>query len=165
MISPPLGQTLLLWRSHRGLTQATLARQAGIPRPNLSAIEQGRREVTLGTLRALAFGLGVQPGVLADGVPPGAFERKSQKLDRAALERIAGAVVRGTPLPNESEQVIAEALRKVTKHRLMAARKQKGRIRGGTREAEAAWLWLASSYPAEVLQSLLQRTADRLWMR
>ncbi|HMF41326.1 MAG TPA: helix-turn-helix transcriptional regulator, partial [Polyangia bacterium] len=66
----PFGETVLAWRLARGMTQAELGRAARIPRPNLSAIERGDREVTLKTLRALALALDVRPGVLADGIPP-----------------------------------------------------------------------------------------------
>lgn len=67
----PFGETVLAWRLARGLTQAALANLARVSRPNLSAIERGQREVTLGTLRALAVALDVRPGVLVDGVSPG----------------------------------------------------------------------------------------------
>lgn len=63
----PFGQAVLLWRLHRGLTQQTLAVKARVPRSNLSAIERGKREVSLRTLRSLALALEVRPGVLADG--------------------------------------------------------------------------------------------------
>ena len=164
-ICSPFGQTVVLWRAHRRLTQEALARKAGIPRPNLSAIERGQREVTLGTLRALALGLDIRPGVLADGVPPQAHERPGTKLSRAALERIADAAVRAAPLPNESERRLADALRTVARQRLLAARRQTPPHRRSIRNMDEAWLWLAASYPPTVVQSLLQRMADRLWQR
>lgn len=165
MTTLPFGQTIVLWRAHRHLTQEALARKAGIPRPNLSAIEQGRREGTLGTLRALALGLDIQPGILADGVPPGGREQDRAKLSRAALERIADAVVRGAPLPKASERLLADALRKVARQRLLAAHQQAPPHRRSVRDMDAAWLWLAASYPPNIVQSLLQRMADRLWRR
>ncbi|MDP3722750.1 MAG: helix-turn-helix transcriptional regulator [Candidatus Omnitrophota bacterium] len=165
MTSRPFGQTVVLWRSHRHLTQEALARKAGIPRPNLSAIERGQREVTLRTLRALAVGLDVHPGILADGAPPGVREQHLTKLSRAALERIADAAVRGTLLPNEPERLLADALRKIARQRLLAARQQKPPQRRSIREMDEAWLWLAASYPPNVVQSLFQRMADRLWQR
>lgn len=70
------------------MTQAQLASAARIPRPNLSHIEGGDRDVTLGALRALALALDVTPGTLADGIPP--FEGTSPS-GRAAMERIAAA--------------------------------------------------------------------------
>ena len=76
METSPFGQTLFLWRLDRHLSQAALAQRAGIPRPNLSLMERGKREVTLGTLRALAVALDVRPGILADGVLPVPWQGK-----------------------------------------------------------------------------------------
>ena len=164
MTTLPFGQTVALWRSHRRLTQEALAQKAGIPRPNLSAIERGQREVTLGTLRAIALGLGIQPGILADGESPGSREQ-DPKLSRAALERIADAAVRAIPLPNASEQRLADALRTIAQQRLLAARQQQSPHRQHVRGMDEAWLWLAASYPPNVVESLLQRMADRLESR
>lgn len=165
MITLPFGQTIVLWRAHRRLTQEALARKAGIPRPNLSAIERGRREVTLGTLRALALGLDIPPGILADGMPPEGRKPSRAQLSRAALERIADSAVRATPLPKESERRLADALRKVARQRLLAARQQTPPQRRSVRDVDEAWLWLTASYPPAIVQSLLQRMADRLWQR
>lgn len=159
----PFGQTIVLWRAHRHLTQEALARKAGIPRPNLSAIERGQREVTLGTLRALALGLDIQPGILVDGMPPGGREPARAELSRSALERIADSAVRATPLSNESERLVVDALRTVARQRLLAARRQKPPPRRSVRDMDEAWLWLTASYPPQVVQSLFQRMADRLW--
>lgn len=158
---PSFNQTLLLWRRHRGLTQEALARHARIARPNLCAIERGKREVSLGTLRALALGLGIRPGVLVDGVPPGATEDKSAPLSRQALERVANAVVRGTAIRDTRERALVDALREVVWSRRRAVSGCGGRLRRGKRAAESAWLWLESTVPPSAVQSLLQRIADR----
>jgi len=50
---------LRVWREHRGLTQSTLAKRAGVPQSVISAIESGRREPSLSALRALARTLNV----------------------------------------------------------------------------------------------------------
>lgn len=50
---------LRVWRNHRGLTLAELADAAGISSPYLSQIENGNREGTISTMRALAEALGV----------------------------------------------------------------------------------------------------------
>lgn len=160
----PFGQTLWLWRLERRLTQDALAWRAGISRPNLSAIERGKREVSLGTLRALAAALNVRPGVLVDGVAPSSAEPGAARWSRQALERIAEAVVRGTSVREAREQALVEALRWVLRHRLSARRQLGGRARRGKRAAEAAWLRLEAAYPREVIQSALQRIEDR-WRR
>ena len=73
--------------------------------------------------------------------------------------------MRATPLPNASERRLADALRKVARQRLLAARQQKPPQRWSVREMDEAWLWLTASYPPNIVQSLLQRMADRLWRR
>ena len=159
----PFGQTLLLWRKHRGLTQAQLAARARVPRPNLSAIERGRREVSLSTLRALALALDVRAGLLVDGIAPGVDVKKSASLSRRELERIADAVVHGTPVKAPVRPVV-DALRKVTKHRALSIKRRPATIRDGRRATEYAWLFLESAYPPAVLHSLLDRIADRYWV-
>lgn len=49
----------LLWREHRGLPQAELARRTGLHRVHLSKIERGERTPTIETLKKLANALGV----------------------------------------------------------------------------------------------------------
>jgi DNA-binding XRE family transcriptional regulator len=46
-----------LWREHRGLTVEALAVQAGISKAFLSQIENGKRQGTVKTLKALAAAL------------------------------------------------------------------------------------------------------------
>jgi len=53
-------------RKHRGLTQADLAKQAGITQAFLSEIENGRKVGTTETLKSLAKALAVPLGVLVE---------------------------------------------------------------------------------------------------
>ena len=156
----PFSQTLLLWRRHRGLTQQRLARAAGIPRPNLSAIERGRREVTLPTLRALALALEVRPGALVDGLPP-ASEQVPARFSRDALERIAEAVVQGHRLSRPGERLMADLLLQVTRRQSDPAVPRHSRQRWPIRAGEAAWLMLEALCSPTVLRSLLERIEDR----
>ena len=158
----PFGQTVRLWRAHRGLTQAQLAQAAGLPRPNLSAIERGRREVSLGTLRALAVALEITPGTLADGVAPGA-PAAPVRLSRAALERVAGAVVPGhRRLRNPIEEDLAAILRQLTRAHVRAAAHRGSPPRGTIRADETAWLRARACYPPELVRTLLERVDDRI---
>jgi len=50
---------LRVWREYRGLTQSALSVAAGVPQSVISAIESGRRQPSLATLRALANSLGL----------------------------------------------------------------------------------------------------------
>jgi transcriptional regulator with XRE-family HTH domain len=155
----PFGDAVRLWRGHRGLTQEALARRARVPRPNLSAIERGRRDVSLSTLRALAAALEVRPGVLVDGVPP---QPPPAQWSRARLERVADAVVGRRPAHAGTERVMAEQLRCVVRHRARLASGRRGIPRRGVRASDAAWLALQAWCPPAVLRSLLERVEDRL---
>ena len=157
----PFGQTVFLWRVARGLTQEQLAKRARISRPNLSAIERGKREVSLGTLRALALNLEIRPGILVDGIAPGVREARPARRSREALERMAEAVVRRTRVHDPQERAVVEALRRILTHRTFASQGRWRRSRRGRRAAQTAWLQLESTYPREVVQSLIQRVIDR----
>lgn len=164
----PFGETVLLWRLQRGLTQEDLARRAGVPRPNLSAIERGQREASLKTVRALGVALDVRAGLLVDGVLP-QEEEGTGKLSREAMERIADAVVRNAPLAEPKEQALADQLKYLVGSRLRAAGPvtkgstlrltSKGAVRLG-RVSDRAWLSL-SSYPEAVIESLVSRILER----
>ena len=54
-----------VWREHRGLTGAALAKQAGLAQAYLSQIETGAREGTVETYSKLAAALGVSLDDLA----------------------------------------------------------------------------------------------------
>jgi DNA-binding XRE family transcriptional regulator len=51
-------------REHRGMTQAQLAKEAGISRPYLTEIETGKKDGSIRAMKALAEALGVSPGIL-----------------------------------------------------------------------------------------------------
>jgi transcriptional regulator with XRE-family HTH domain len=145
----PFGDTVRVWRAHRGLTQAQLARAAHLARPNVSAIERGRREVSLSTLRALAAALDVRPGVLVDGLPPPQAPAPAQ-LTRAALERIASAAATPATLHDPGEQTLATWLRALTRPG-----------RRGRRRSLDAWLNLKAACPPALLQTLLERVREQ----
>jgi len=157
----PFGQAVLLWRLHRGLTQDALARRAAISRPNLCAIERGRREVSLSTLRALALALQVRPGVLADGEPPVGASDAPPTLSRQRIERIADAVAGIRPTPEPTDRATVQALRAVLGHRTRALRRQWGRPRTTRRADLEAWTWLKSLYGRPAIQMLADRVLER----
>ena len=51
-------------RKARGMSQETLADEAGLHRTHISLIERGRRSIRLETVERLALALGVQPARL-----------------------------------------------------------------------------------------------------
>lgn len=156
----PFGQTILLWRAHRGMTQAQLAQTAGLPRPNLCAIERGRHEVSLTTLRALALALKVPAGILVDGLPP-KWDAPLPSFSRRSLERIANAVAYGRPVKVPSERELVSLLCAVITPPFQRRRPRRRGLRVGKRQASVAWLTLKARYPREVIQTLLRRIANR----
>lgn len=52
---------LCVWREHRGMTQQALAETTGIGQSDLSQLEAGTTTAGIGTLRALAAALAVDP--------------------------------------------------------------------------------------------------------
>ena len=146
----PFGETVLAWRLERGLTQAQLARAAGMPRSNLSAVERGEREVTLKTLRALALALDLRPGVLADGLAPGS---DAPPLTRTGLERVASAAAGGTAPADPHQVSLARNLGEVAAHLAAGQRK---RHRSG-RRADRAYLLLRGRTDSDTLASLVDR--------
>ena len=156
----PFAQNLLLWRLARGLSQAHVARKARIPQPNLSDLERGKRDVSLRTLRALAMALEIQPGLLADGVPPPRMAA-TVSTRRNALERIAAAVVDPAVTVSQAEREVVRLLRPLVWQRL---RKTKSlRVLGppGPRRTRLAWLELRARCPRPMIESLIQRITER----
>jgi len=149
----------MLWRIHKGLTQAQLAELVGISRPNLSRIERDNHDVSLKTIRAIAGSLGLTPGILVDGRLPGQGARTPKRLSRSNLERIALNAVAGRKLPNPREEEIAENLRFVIAPRLRAmSGESKWRVKIGAK-ANRAWLKLCQ-LPVEERDSLIQRAIE-----
>ena len=148
---------VLLWRLKRGLTQAELARGAGIPRPNLSVIEQGGRDVSLRTVRALAAALNVRPGCLVDGVYPEG--EPPPRLSRERMERIARAVVRDKTLPDSQDSALVKDLQAVAWPSLQKNIYNRGKNQS-TKFADYAWLNL-SRFPKSVIQSLVTRIKEQ----
>lgn len=96
-------QHLKAWRIERGLTQSQLADRSGIPRPNVAALESGRRECTLRTLARLASVLELSPGKLLDEWPS---VTQGIAWDRHQIDRIAKSLLEdGEGLSNEQKQI------------------------------------------------------------
>lgn len=147
----PFAETVLLWRLHRGLTQVDLAKAAGISRPNLCAIENGVREVTLPTLRALACALDITPGVLADGRSP---YGEPLSMSRDEMERVARAAALGLQEPKWAQLVACLRTLTVSRRALNGGSKDKPESRRATLQAH---LMLKAMVSADTLQSLLSR--------
>ena len=153
------GENILLWRLHRSLSQEQLAVLSNIPRPNLSNIETGKREVTLSTIRYLANALGVLPGTLVNGEPPN-YKKRNEKLTRNYMERVARSVALGKPPKDTEERQLYHLLKDVLSNSLRCARASKGHLTMPTRKSSRAWLQLRALYPREILNSLIARSRE-----
>lgn len=156
----PTGQAIYLWRRDKGLTQAQLAQASGLPRPNLSMIEQGGRDLTLGTLRRIAKVLEVNPGVLVDGIPPKSHERKV--WTRENLDRIARFLTgEKTSKLSEDEKTAVETLKPLVLQKIQLFRGQKidssTFLRKGARHEAQSWLKTRSLFSSSEMDSLLGR--------
>lgn len=150
----PLGDTLYLWRTQRGVTQQALARASELPRPAVSALERGALDPTLRTIRRVADGLGIPPGWLVDGrLPPGP---SAWRATRASVERVVAALVgRPARLSALDRRVIA-LLAPVLRSRLaMLTGRAPGRCR--VRHSRAAWLLVQGHLGDAVLRAVVAR--------
>lgn len=160
-----LGESVYLWRLAKGLSQESLALKAGIPRPNLSAIEQGRQDITVATLRALSFALGVNPGVLVDGIAPLKLN-KSDRWPRNLLEDAAQASL-DTKFDklNPKGRAISSLLSKITKNRINAKKKIYRNTLKARKASINSWLMLKSGVGREIAGNLLSRQDKSLNLR
>ena len=147
-------------RMKTSLTQAELARRAHMTQPNLSDIERGAQEISLRTLRALAFALDVRPGLLVDGVPPHQIDAPAA-LDRQALERTAASIAGQHVRLRKHEQEIAGLLGLIMRQRIGALQGRTRANRSKRRSVRAAWMTLRARYPKPVIESLIQRISER----
>ncbi|MBI4335686.1 MAG: helix-turn-helix domain-containing protein [Candidatus Omnitrophica bacterium] len=149
-------ENVYLWRRFKGLSQGELAERSGIPRPNISAIESGKREVSLTTLRLLAMALGTTPGALVNGVGPMRF--KGSLLSRRSLEIIARASLgKGTARVTPQQKTISSILSGIIKNRINADKKTYKDILKDRQVYLDDWLMLKAALGRQVLDALLAR--------
>jgi transcriptional regulator with XRE-family HTH domain len=160
-------ENILLWRLHRSFSQERLAVLANIPRPNLSDIEKGKRDVTLSTIRSLANALDVSPGSLVNGEPPRPANWDDD-LSRESMERIAGSVAHGRPPEDPAEYEVYKLLAEVVSCSIQSAGDRKKRLPLPAGKSSHAWLLLRALYPAETIKSLITRSlehSERIWIK
>jgi transcriptional regulator with XRE-family HTH domain len=155
----PVGRTIRFWRMKNGLTQAAVARQSGVSRPNLSAIEQGARDLTVQTLRRIASTLGVTPGALVDGVSHEPM-KPPVKLDRYSLDRIARIAAGQSLKASDAQKRIARDLASImkSKTRNLSQKKKVNNIRS----EDSAILRLKTEMGPAVFQHLIRRVEKNL---
>lgn len=156
-----LAENIYLWRIFRGLSQEQLAKRSGVPRPNLSSLESGKREPSLPTLRLLAAGLGVTAGGLVNGVPP--INLKPASLSRDVLENIVKASLGKENVRLTAQQKhISVMLSGVIKNRVNASGKIYKNTLRGSQACAADWLLLKAGLGQYILGNLLLRLDKHL---
>lgn len=75
-------------REQRGLSQAELARRAGISQSNLTRLERGERGFTVSTLAKIAAGLRMTPADLLGELPDKPKPTRSEKAFFRVCEKL-----------------------------------------------------------------------------
>lgn len=156
----PTGETIQLWRGHKRLTQAVLADRAGISRPNLSAIEQGARDMTIQTLRRIAGALEITPGTLVDGLGPTQPTPK-EHYDRFAIDRIARLAAGQSIKASAQERKLAMSLASLMKSKVNYSNVKPERLRS-VRAENRTLLNLKSVLGQGLLDHLIRRVEKNL---
>lgn len=147
-----IGEKIYTSRLARGLTQSELVKKTGIPQPNLSNIEKGKRDITLTTFLKLAGALDVSPADLL--TPLIGTKDKHAGLTRSKAERLAKAAVRMKSNLSPAEQKIAEYLRTIVP---LPGKKSPGKIK-----VYRAWLALKEIFNDNELKTCIERVRDEL---
>lgn len=129
VIMTPVSGNIRRFRLTQGITQSELARRALVTPANLSAIESGRRDLTVGTLLRIARALDLDPALLFS-TPP---QRGS--LGRVPLDYVARAVVTGVRPYSQDVNRLADGLAWRCRPVLEANRDP-----GARRASRSAWL-------------------------
>ena len=145
-----IGQNIFRERLTRGITQAELARSAGLTQPNLSAIEKGRRDMTVSTLRRISLALGVGASRLLGESP--AEKTAPATLNRPRIERLARLVVQPGDLDQTEDEKIARHFRQI----LPAP----GARRRPAKKTLQSWFELRAQFDQNQIRSILERIRD-----
>lgn len=104
-----------LLREAQNMNQATLAEKALVSQSNLSAIENGRRDLTVSTLCRIAMALGTPPSLLLVQDPVLVFP-----LNRHDYDAIARSVVSGERRLPQTHNCLADEMASVFTLKLQA---------------------------------------------
>ncbi|OGW88380.1 MAG: hypothetical protein A3A73_00610 [Omnitrophica bacterium RIFCSPLOWO2_01_FULL_50_24] len=147
-----IGFRIYLSRRQRGFSQKALSRLAGIPQPNVSNIEKGKQDVTVGTLHKIAFALKMK---MADFFDEESIQGPSKPrifFSRKRLEKLAAAVVSGNKALTGEERAIVQRIQQI-----IPAKKRRS-VR--KRRALEAWLSLKQELGESAIRSLVERIRD-----
>lgn len=145
MLNP--GLIIRRYRLERGISQAELARLAGLAQSNLSHIEKGTRDLTVATLGRLATALGVPPACLLEEPCSPAGPR----MTRTRIEALAEAVVNPSSVSDGELRELADIVRRVL------GRENK---RESTARLTEAWFALRGRLTDHEIRGLEERVRD-----
>lgn len=146
MLNP--GTRIYEYRLSLKISQAELARRAGLAQANLSNIEKGKRDLTVTTLIRLASALGIKPSRLID---PSEAEKKGIHLTRAAIEKLAELILRpGLKASQELEDFAA----------LFRAIMPEVNSRLSVKKTNLAWIKLRQKLTPSEIRGVLDRVRD-----
>ncbi|MDP3921418.1 MAG: helix-turn-helix domain-containing protein [Candidatus Omnitrophota bacterium] len=140
-----------MMRVTAGLTQRELALQAGIPQPNLSNFEKGKRDVMVSTLRRICGALGVRMSELFRQEEECA-EPAGVKLSRPRIEALATAIIGRKKAKTKEDAALADLFKKIMPGKKPGA--------SGVRELYPAWLRLRQILSGSDIESIVARVRD-----
>jgi len=146
-----IGQKIYLLRQQAGLGQSALAARAGIPQPNLSNIEKGKQDLTVTTLRKIAYALNTDVRCFFEEEATRA--KKTMKWTRPRIEKVAAAVLGQKKRLTPEEKVIVELARKN-----LPLKNRSSRI--PARDLHKAWMELRAYFSNGELKGLYERIQD-----
>ena len=145
-----IGQAIARMRKQKGWGQSELAERATIPQPNLSAIETGRRDLTVSTLCRLALALEVPAASLLDEATD--LRPSLGPLTRSRVEKMARAVVAGREKLSAPEKKAVFLLKSLAPETAVR--------RFSSRQATEAWTSLKGLIGAANVKILLEKVRD-----
>ena len=148
-----LGQKLYALRLEKGLTQRDLTLRSGVPQPNISNIEKGRRDLTVFTLLKLCSALEVRPADVFSEIPP---TLKKDSMTRERLERLAKAVWGAAVVLNQNERRTVQLLQNV----IPLSKKRKNQ-----KMIYSSWNELRRKYSDVEIRILTERVHDEKMRR
>ncbi len=143
-----IGEKILQYRIRKGLTQAHLAAECGIPQPNLSNIEKGKKDLTVFTLVRIASALGVKPAELLD---EGLGQRPRVELTRSKIEVLAGAIADPHSKVSAETRSLAELFREVL---------AEPHLHSSSKKINTAWIELKKRFTSQEIAGIRQRVQD-----
>jgi len=143
-----VGDVIYQLRIKHGLTQHELSRLVDVPQPNLSNIEKGKRDITVGTLQRIAAVLECS---MSDFFLEAEKHPEAGGFSRARIEKLAAAIVNGTQkLTGEDGEIV----------RLFQALRPQLASQARPGKTYQAWRVLRALLSKQAIQSLQARVHD-----